>query len=68
VRKRILLLLFTLLVGRVLVAQEPSPPSPLVDRVGQTGFLQLEAESFKGLPLRQKVLAHWLSMAAIAVN
>lgn len=67
-RKRILPLLFTLWVGRVLVAQQPSPPSPLVDRVGQTGFLQLEAESFKGLPLRQKVLAHWLSMAAIAVN
>ncbi|MGD1155821.1 MAG: peptidase M49 [Terriglobia bacterium] len=68
VRKRILLLLFTLWAGRVLVAQEPSPPSPLVDRVGQTGFLQLEAESFKGLPHRQKLLAHWLSMAAIAVN
>ena len=52
----------------MVVAQGPPPSSPLVDQVGQTGFLQLEAESFRGLPYRQKVLAHWLSMAAIAVN
>jgi len=63
-----LLCLLTLLPCCLAFAQEPSPPSPLVDRVGQTGFLQLEAESFKDLPLQQKALAHWLSMAAIAVN
>ena len=39
-----------------------------MDRVGQTGFLQLEAESFNDLPPQQKALAFWLSMAAIAVN
>jgi len=50
------------------MAQDVTAPSPLVDRVGQTGFLQLEAESFKGLPPPQKALAFWLSMAAIAVN
>ena len=67
-RKPICVLIFALWIGSVVVAQEPSAPSPLVDRVGQTGFLQLEAESFKNLPRQQKVLAHWLSMAAIALN
>jgi dipeptidyl-peptidase-3 len=50
------------------MAQDGNAPSPLVDRVGHTGFLQLEAESFKDLPPQQKALAFWLSMAAIAVN
>jgi dipeptidyl-peptidase-3 len=40
----------------------------LVDRVGQTGFLQLYADSFSDMPFKQKVVAYWLSMAAIAVN
>jgi dipeptidyl-peptidase III len=56
------------MAGGVLMAQEGPAPSPLVDRVGQTGFLQLEAESFKDLTPQQKQLAFWLSMAAIAVN
>ena len=50
------------------MAQVSTPASPLVDRVGQTGFLQLEAPSFNQLAPRQKALAFWLSMAAIAVN
>jgi dipeptidyl-peptidase-3 len=49
------------------VAQEPAS-SPVVDRVGQTGFVQLQAESFASLPLKDKVLAYWLSMAAIALH
>ena len=40
----------------------------LVDRVGATGFIQLEAESFNGLTARQKELAYWLSEASIAIN
>jgi dipeptidyl-peptidase III len=48
-------------------AQE-APTETLVDRVGSTGFLQLYAPSFKDLSLREKILAYWLSMAAIAVN
>src|SRR5262249_12079365 len=43
-------------------------PDSLVERIGDTGFLQLYAESFKDLPLKQKILAYWLSMAAIAIN
>jgi dipeptidyl-peptidase-3 len=40
----------------------------LVDRVGSTGFVQLEAESFKQLTPRQQALAYWLSQASIAID
>ena len=42
--------------------------SALVDRVGSTGFVQLEAESFKSLTLREQTLAYWLTQAAIAID
>ena len=44
------------------------PPSPLVDRVGATGFLQLEADSFRSLSPREQAIGYWLSQAAIAIN
>jgi dipeptidyl-peptidase III len=40
----------------------------LVDRVGSTGFIQLEAESFKKLSPRQQALAYWLTQASIAID
>jgi dipeptidyl-peptidase III len=40
----------------------------LVDRVGSTGFLQLEAPSFDKLSPRQQALAYWLSQASIAID
>ncbi len=40
----------------------------LVDRVGTTGFVQLEAESFKQLTPRQQALAYWLTQASIAID
>jgi dipeptidyl-peptidase-3 len=40
----------------------------LVERVGSTGILQLEAESFRDLTPRQKILAYYLSQASIAVD
>jgi dipeptidyl-peptidase-3 len=42
--------------------------SSLVERVGTTGILQVEAESFRDLSPRQKILAYYLSQAAIAVD
>ena len=39
-----------------------------VDRVGNTGFVQLEAGSFHQLNARQQALAYWLSEASIAIN
>jgi dipeptidyl-peptidase-3 len=43
-------------------------PSPLVDRVGATGFLQLQADSFQSLTPREQALGYWLSQAAIAIH
>lgn len=42
--------------------------SPLADRVGATGFIQLKAESFSKLPARQQELAYWLAQASIAID
>jgi dipeptidyl-peptidase-3 len=58
------------------LAQRPTPArgtrrperTSLVERVGSTGILQVEAESFRSLSPRQKVLAYYLSQAAIAVD
>jgi len=46
----------------------PSKPSALVGMIGTTGILQLEAPSFVRLDPRQKLLAYWLSQAAIAID
>ena len=40
----------------------------LVDRVGTTGFVQLEAESFRQLTPRQQALTYWLTQASIAID
>ena len=47
------------------VAADNSAP---VDRVGTTGFVQLEAESFRNLSLKEQALAYWLSQASIAID
>ncbi len=50
-------------------AQGPAlPKSPLVERAGDTGFIQLQARSFATLTDKQKELAYWLSQAAIAID
>ena len=59
------------------VAQQPPaktpstsarPQSTLVDRVADTGFVQVKAESFRALTPRQQALAYWLTQAAIAID
>lgn len=49
-------------------APPDSAASPIVERVGDTVFLQLEANSFNSLTPKQQALAYWLSQAAIAIN
>jgi dipeptidyl-peptidase-3 len=49
-------------------AQQPAAPSVVVDRVGNTGFAQLHAESFKALPPQQQILTYWLTQASIAID
>src|ERR1700761_1768965 len=62
------ILSFSLVAPIVTGQQSENEKSSLVDRVGSTGFLQLQAESFKQLTQKQQALAYWLSQASIAVN
>src|SRR6266566_123790 len=52
----------------LVVAQPPAPQRPLVERVGDTGFIQLQAPSFERLDARQQALAYWLTQASIAID
>jgi len=68
--------LFAALVIAVAVqCQTPQPattkntsPGELVDRIGNTGFVQIHAESFRDLNPQEKELAYWLTQAAIAID
>ncbi len=44
------------------------PGTALVERVGATGFLQLEASSFRDRTPREQALGYWLTQASIAIN
>ncbi len=56
----------------------PPQPSParqaseasgvIVDRVGDTGFIEVKADSFNALEPRQQQLAYWLTQASIAID
>src|SRR6476659_6575972 len=68
---------FVLLISQGALAQKAKPTqktkpraekSSIVERIGSTGILQLEADSFKALTPRQKILAYYLSEASIAVD
>ncbi|HEV2960436.1 MAG TPA: peptidase M49 [Candidatus Angelobacter sp.] len=52
------------------LAQESSTKDSdvLVERVGSTAFIQLQADSFKDLSPAQKRVAYWLYQASIAVD
>ena len=53
----------------LLSAQAPATPaSSLVERVADTGFIQIEARSFGALDARQQALAYWLTQASIAID
>jgi dipeptidyl-peptidase III len=47
--------------------QSPSA-GPLVERVGDTGFIQIEANSFQSLDAGQRAIAYWLTQASIAID
>jgi hypothetical protein len=46
----------------------PGTAPPLAARVGQTGFIQLRADSFETLSPKQQALAYWLTQASIAID
>src|SRR5687768_7281483 len=65
-------LICVVLLGSSGGAQTPPgaalPKSPFVERVGDTGFIQLQSRSFAQLTDREKGLAYWLTQAAIAID
>ncbi len=54
-------------VGVPAFCQE-KPGSVVVERVGDTTFIQLHAPSFQALSPRQQALAYWLTQASIAID
>ena len=58
---------FSLFLSLVVGASAADTHS-LVDRVGTTGFVQLEADSFQKLSPRQQALVYWLTQASIAID
>src|SRR5262245_56757052 len=50
-----------------MAAQQP-PKSTLVERVDDTGFIQLQSPSFAQLDEKQRALAYWLTQASIAID
>jgi dipeptidyl-peptidase-3 len=57
-------------VGVAVFAQSgrPAATTPLVERVGDTGFIQLQSDSFRALDARHQALAYWLTQASIAID
>jgi dipeptidyl-peptidase III len=49
-------------------AQNHAEKNSLVGRIGDTGFVRVDADSFKTLTPRQQELAYWLSEASIAID
>src|SRR2546428_2151048 len=69
--RRLSILPAVVAAGTVSFAQSSSPntaAAPLVERVGDTGFIQLQADSFRQLDARHQALAYWLTQAAIAID
>jgi dipeptidyl-peptidase-3 len=66
-RRTLILIPLASLLAVPLLAQAPSP-SPLVARVGERGFLQVEAPSFSKLPPNQKLVAYHLYQAAVQLD
>ena len=74
-RKLFAILIISSLFSNAAFAQAKSqkkaavnPQSALVDRVGDTGFVQVKAESFHTLNAKQQELAYWLYEAAVAID
>ena len=60
--------LVTALSAQVIAQTPAAPTTSLVERVGDTAFIQLESPSFNQLDARQKALAYWLMQASIAID
>jgi len=50
------------------LCQQEKSRKVVLERVGDTAFIQLHAPSFQSLTPRQQALAYWLSQASIAID
>lgn len=66
--KRIVELFLLVLSGATATMGQSSQRNSLVGRVGETGFVRVEAGSFNSLDAKQRELAYWLTQAAIAID
>ena len=57
-----------LLCSGTAVFGQTAGSNSLVERVGDTGFIRVEADSFKSLDAKQRELAYWLTQASIAID
>src|SRR4051812_18228287 len=67
IRRALALIPLASLLALPLPAQAPSP-SPLVERIGPRGYLEVEAPSYSKLPLSQKLVAYHLYRAAVRLD
>ncbi|HEY4563032.1 MAG TPA: peptidase M49 [Thermoanaerobaculia bacterium] len=67
IRRALALIPLASLLTLPLSAQAPSP-SPLVERIGARGYLQVQSPSYSKLPLSQKLVAYHLYRAAVQLD
>ena len=63
-----LLMLMMFAIATPALCQPDNAANVLVERVGDTAFIQLRAPSFQALSPRQQALAYWLTQASIAID
>ena len=63
-----LLLLIMFGIATPARCQQDKASNVLVERVGDTAFIQVRAPSFQTLSPRQQALAYWLTQASIAID
>ncbi len=64
----VIVLLITFLALASAAFSEDSASKVIVERVGDTAFIQIHAPSFQALTPRQQALAYWLTQASIAID
>jgi dipeptidyl-peptidase-3 len=67
-KKLLVLALISFFLSATMTRGQSSGKSSLVERVGDTGFIRVEVESFPSLDARQQQLAYWLVQASIALD
>ena len=60
--------LLLLVIAVIPALSQDNANKVVVERVGDTAFIQLHAPSFQSLNARQQALAYWLVQASIAID